>query len=287
MRIYGHHFKTKKRILEVLELPKSTYYDAIKSKYHDKYLYLKDKIEEIHQTFPGYGYRRISAQLSREGMSINDKVIRKVMKTYGLHAIQYAKRRVNTTQSHHNLTRYPNIIRGLEPKGINELWVTDLTYVCIGTRFVYVNCVMDRFSRKIIGYSISKSLKSNLCTEALKMALNIRNPGSGCIHHSDQGVQYASQEYVNILKENGFKISMSRKGNPYDNAHMESFFKTYKYEEVHLMNYESMRDVMENLPKFIDDIYNNKRLHSSLGYVTPNEFEDLFIKQQTRSLKRA
>ena len=156
---------------------------------------------------------------------------------------------------------------------INQVWVSDITYIRIATCFVFLAVVMDVYSRKIIGWAISKSLKADFCVRALKMAIATRSPPKGCFHHSDQGIQYACHEYTGLLVENGFHISMSDRGNPYHNAFAETLMKTLKYEEVHLKEYETILDVIENLPKFMEDVYNCKRLHSSLGYLPPDEFE--------------
>ena len=155
---------------------------------------------------------------------------------------------------------------------MNAVWVADITYIRIRSSFVYLAAILDLYSRRIVGWAISKRIDTELCLTALKMALEARHV-RGCIHHSDRGVQYASADYVRLLRQHGLQISMSRKGNPYDNAFMESFYKTLKYEEVHLWNYETLEDVIERVPFFLEQVYNRKRLHSSIGYVPPAEFE--------------
>jgi putative transposase len=160
---------------------------------------------------------------------------------------------------------------------INQVWVADITYIRIATSFVYLAVILDSFSRKVIGYALSNRLDTELALAALKMALAERQPAAGCIHHSDQGVQYASNEYIKELKQWGFLISMARTGNPYENAQAESFFKTLKYEEVNLFNYRTLDDVVARVPYFIQEVYNTKRLHSSIGYVPPEEFEASII----------
>jgi transposase InsO family protein len=189
------------------------------------------------------------------------------------------RRWVNTTDSRHGFPRYPNLLKDVAVSSLNQVWLADITYIRIRTGFVYLSAILDAFSRRIIGYAISPRLDASLTIEALRMAAKERQPGPGVIHHSDQGVQYASVEYTEELKAQGFQISMSRRGNPYDNATMESFFKTLKQEEVYLYEYETIDDVRARLPYFIEEVYNRKRLHSALGYVPPEEFEDLFLNQ--------
>ena len=193
------------------------------------------------------------------------------MKTFGLRPIAW-RRWIRTTDSVHALPVYRNLIKKRQVRAINQVWVADITYIRIRSRFVYLTAILDLYSRKVVGWSISRRIDTELCLAALQMALNLRN-ARGCIHHSDRGVQYASAAYVGLLQQNGLEISMSAKGNPYDNAFMESFYKTLKYEEVHLCNYETYQDVSERLPFFIEEVYNRKRLHSSIGYVPPIEFE--------------
>jgi transposase InsO family protein len=195
---------------------------------------------------------------------------------------QVKRKWVKTTDSNHRFPVFPNLIKGMVISRLNQVWVADITYIRILTGFVYLAVILDAFSRRALGYAISTSIDTALTLKALRMAITNRHPGAGVIHHSDQGVQYASHEYVDELKDRGFEISMSRKGNPYDNAMMESFFKTLKYEEVYLCEYKTLADVENRLPYFIEQVYNLKRLHSALGYRPPNEFEELLpIKQNT------
>ena len=193
---------------------------------------------------------------------------------------------VKTTDSKHHFPRYPNLIKGIVTTCLNQVWLSDITYIRIRTGFVYLAAILDAYSRKVIGYAVSTSLDTALTLEALKMAIARRQPDPGVIHHSNQGVQYASGEYMDELKRQGFLISMARTGNPYDNAIMESFFKTLKHEEVNLCEYETYQDVINRLPYFLEEVYNHKRLHSALGYRPPDEFEEVLLSQENNEIPR-
>jgi len=240
---------------------------------------IADVIEKIAYQYPYYGYRRVTAALKRKKMIVNHKKVAKMMKKMN---IQCRKRRkfAITTNSSHNLKVYPNLAKNLVVERIDKLWCADITYIRILTAFVYLAAIIDAFSRRIVGYAIGRTLAAKLPLEALKMAIKGRNTDA-LIHHSDKGIQYCSHEYVNLLKACEIKISMTAKGSPYDNAFIESFFKTLKTEEVYLWEYETYRDVIERIPYFIEDVYNSKRLHSSLGYMPPEEFEYKFIEKNS------
>jgi putative transposase len=243
---------------------------------------LRDAIESIQEEFPCAGYRTVQTYLySRQRRWHNGKKIRRVMGKYGLQA-RIRKAFVRTTDSDHGLPVYPNLIAGMTLTGVNKLWVADITYIRIATGFVYLAVILDVFSRRIVGWAISKSLDRRLTIEASKMAIALRNPPPGIIHHSDRGVQYACQEYVDLLMLHQFKISMSRSGNPYDNAFAESFMKTLKKEEVYLWEYENFIDVAERIPYFIEEVYNRKRVHSGINYLPPVEFESILADEKRR-----
>jgi putative transposase len=210
--------------------------------------------------------------LKRRGVQVNEKRVRRVMKKFGLRPITW-RPFVRTTDSRHALPVYPNLVKKRQVRAMNEIWVADITYIRIRSSFVYLAAILDLYSRRIVGWAISKRIDTELCIAALRMALETRYHPHGCIHHSDRGVQYASAAYVALLRQYGLQVSMSAKGNPYDNAFMESFYKTLKYEEVNLCDYETYEDVIERLPFFLEEVYNRKRLHSSIGYLPPTEFE--------------
>lgn len=234
--------------------------------------------EALHQAAldnPFYGYRRLTAELKRQGWEVGQRRVRRLMKEDNL--LRLRKRRTKkTTDSSHGRQVYPNLTKGLETKAPNELWGADLTYVRLGREFVYAAVILDLFSRRAVGWAVGPSLETELPLAALEQALEARKPEAGLIHHSDQGTQYASRKYVDKLKEKGVKISMSRKGNPYDNAFVESFMKTLKTEEVDCNEYATLAEAQAEIGGFIERIYNRKRLHSALGYRPPTEFEEAY-----------
>ena len=247
---------------------------------------LRDKIETIQTEFHHAGYRQVKVHLQRKwNMTVNWKKIRRVMNKYSLYA-RVKKQFISTTNSNHPFIVYPNLISGLEVTDINQVWVSDITYIRIATGFVYLAVIIDIFSRRVVGWGISKNIDHDLTTQALTAAIKFRKPAAGLIHHSDRGVQYACREYVKILNENNIAISMSAKGNPYENAFAESFMKTIKKEEVYLWEYENIWDVLERIPLFIEQVYNKKRLHSGIGYLPPEEFEEI-IKYDTKIKEQA
>jgi transposase InsO family protein len=237
---------------------------------------LRDAIERIVLAFPGYGYRRVTKALQREAWDVNHKRVLRVMREEAL-LCQLERRFVRTTDSGHALRIYPNLLADLTPAHPDHAWVADITYIRLPTTFAYLACVLDAWSRRCVGWQLSRAIDTTLTLAALDQALARRRPGPGLIHHSDRGVQYASAAYIERLTDAGIQVSMSAVGNPYDNAKAESFFKTLKREEVYLNHYQTFDDANQNLGRFIGDVYNAKRLHSSLGYLPPIEFEDDYV----------
>lgn len=234
---------------------------------------LRDAIEAIQVEHPTAGYRRVQVYLRRRGRFVGERRIRRIMKQFSLQA-EIKRAFVHTTDSNHSHRVYPNLLPGRRLTGIDQAWGADLTYIRIANGFVYLAVILDIFSRRVIGWAISKHIDAELALAALKQAIAQRRPPPGCIHHSDRGVQYLCKDYVALLNENKFAISNSAKGNPYHNAFVESFMKTLKQEEVYLANYETYLDVLENLPAFIEEVYNEKRVHSGIDYLTPSELEE-------------
>jgi putative transposase len=233
---------------------------------------LKERIDRVHIKYPYYGYRRIKTELANEGEVVNHKRLKRVIKRFGLFA-EVPRSYKLTTQSRHGHRRYKNMVGKIRAVQPNHIWATDMTYIRVASSFVYLAVVIDLFSRKVVGWAIGPRLNRELALAALNQAIKERAPPGGCIHHSDQGVQYCSDEYIELLERHSFQISMSRTGNPYDNAFVESFMRTLKMEEVYLASYQNYEDVIEKVSRFIADVYNCKRLHSSLGYQSPMEYE--------------
>jgi transposase InsO family protein len=242
---------------------------------------LRDKIEDLQVQYTNCrGYRTVRQYLNRVyHLNVNEKKIRRIMKKYEL--IRRSRSRfITTTNSKHGFAVYPNLLKGKEVTDINQVWVSDITYIRIWTGFVYLAVILDVYSRKVVGWALSKLINHQLTLQALRMAIKSRKPPDGIIHHSDRGVQYACTNYVHELIANSFKISMSRPGNPYDNAHAETFMKTLKQEEIYLKEYETFTDVIDNIPEFIESVYNKKRIHSGINYLTPEEFEFILSDEE-------
>ena len=219
-----------------------------------------------------YGYRRISAELRRRGMPVNHKRVARIMREDNLLAVQ-PRRFMVTTRSNHKLEVYLNLASRMKLTGIHQLWVADITYIRLQAEFVYLAVILDGFSRKVVGWELERTLASRLASAALERAIVNRQPPPGVVHHSDRGVQYACAEYVTLLEKHRMLPSMSRPANPYDNASCESFIKTLKREEIYANKYENLEHLRANIEEFIDQYYNRQRLHSALGYQSPEEFE--------------
>jgi transposase InsO family protein len=258
---------------ESLNLARATYYRHLKERPDpDPETDLRDRIQRLALEWPSYGYRRITAELHRQGVVVNHKRILRLMRVDNLLCLR-KQRFIRTTDSTHALARYPNLMPELTLSALNQLWVSDITYIRLREEFVYLAVVLDAFSRRLIGWALEPYLEAELALSALRMALAAREVKPGLVHHSDQGVQYASLDYTKLLKEQEIRISMSRRGNAYDNAKAESFIKTLKYEEVYLFEYETITEARARIGHFLEEVYNQKRLHSAIGYVPPAEFE--------------
>jgi len=241
---------------------------------------LRDEIQKIALGWAAYGSRRITAELKRRGWTVNRKRVQRLMREDNLLCLR-KRQFVVTTDSDHALPVYPNWGRSMVLTGRDQLWLADITYIRLLEEFVYLAVILDAYSRRVIGWALDRTLEDRLTLAALRMALARRTVSPGLLHHSDRGVQYASTDYTDLLEDHGIQISMSRKANPWDNATCESFMKTLKCEEVYRIEYRDLAHARSRIHEFLEKIYNQKRLHSSLGYVPPAEFERSLLAQAT------
>lgn len=244
---------------------------------------LRDALQRIALESPSYGWPRMTKELQRRGWAVNHKRVYRLMREDNLLCLRKRKF-VITTDSGHGLPVYPNLAQEMTLTGLDQLWVADITYIRLLVEFVYLAVILDAFSRRVIGWALGRTLEDELTLAALHMALERRRPAPGLVHHSDRGVQYASRDYTGLLREHGIVISMSRAGNPYDNAVAESFIKTLKYEEVYRQEYRDRAEAHTSIEHFLEQVYNEKRLHSALGYRPPAEFEQALASAQARPL---
>jgi putative transposase len=234
---------------------------------------LREAVEQVALVWPAYGSRRITAELRRRGWTVNRKRVQRIMREGGLLCLRQPTSWLATTDSKHNLPVFPNLAAGLEVTRMNQLWVADITYIRLRQEFVFLAAILDAFSRRVIGWGLERHMEAALCLTALKKAVQQRSVSQELIHHSDRGTQYCSNEYVETLARHGIRGSMSRKGNPYDNAVVERFWRTLKYEQVYRNEYATLEQARRDIGPFMDRIYNGERLHSALDYRTPVEFE--------------
>ena len=261
------------RLCQITGLSRAGYYRF--QRHHESRpaaMSLRNQIQHIALRWPAYGYRRVHAELLRQGWKINHKRVLRLMRNDNLLCVRRRKF-IFTTDSRHGLPIYPNLAESLVVTGIDQLWVADLTYIRLRLEFIYLAVLLDAFSRRCLGWALRRSLEAALALEALRMALRRRRPQPGLVHHSDRGVQYAAYDYTAQLQQHGIRISMSRTASPYDNAQAESFMKTLKYEEIYRTEYRDLEDARASIGQFLEKIYNRERLHSALGYRPPLEFE--------------
>ena len=238
----------------------------------DRHMDLRDTIQRIALEWPSYGRPRITAELRRRGWTVNPKLVYRLMREDNLLCVRKRKF-VVTTDSNHARKVYPNLARDMVLTAPDQLWRADITYIRLREEFVFLAVILDAYSRRVIGWALDRTMEDSLTLTALRMALSRRTVRPGLVHHSDRGSQYASNDYTDLLKANGIAISMSRKGNPWDNAACESFMKTLKYEQVLRNDYRDLAEARASIAGFLEKVYNHKRLHSALGYLPPVEFE--------------
>ena len=278
---------TIERMVKLARVNRASYYrfDGESESGADSDMDLRDAIQRVALEWPSYGRRRITRELHRRGWAVNWKRVYRLMREDNLLCVRKRKF-VVTTDSNHGRKVYPNLARQMVLTDVDQLWRADITYIRLREEFVFLAVVLDAYSRRVISWALDRTLEEELTLSALRMALSRRVIEPGLVHHSDRGSQYASGDYTGLLKENGVQISMSRKGNPWDNAACESFMKTLKYEEVHRNEYRDLAEAQCEIGAFLDKVYNQKRLQSALGYMPPVEFEANLAAQRKEAATR-
>ena len=269
-----HRGLTIERMVELGRVSRSGFYrfGAEATPGPDPDMDLRDAMQRIALEWLSYGRRRITAELRRRGWTVNPKRVYRLMREDNLLCVRRRKF-VVTTDSNHGRKVYPNRARQMVLTDVDQLWVADITYIRLREEFVFLAVILDAYSRRVIGWALERTLEDELTLAALRMALSRRSIQPGLAHHSDRGSQYASNDYTDLLEAHQIDISMSRKANPWDNAACESFMKTLKYEEVHRNEYRDLGEARTSIAAFLEKVYNQKRLHSALGYLPPAEFE--------------